>query len=333
MTMRDESLGEAGGVGRVAARQQARQQCASAVLMIRPAAFEYNPQTALTNTFQQEPEDLGSPVERASGESEQLLQALESEGVAVCRVEDTMQPPKPDAVFPNNWVSFHEDGTLVLYPLQAANRRPERRPEVIDAVVERLGFKETRRVDLTHYENEGRFLEGTGSLVLDHIHRIAYASISPRTDPGLVQVWSAELGYEPVVFEAFNRNGVPLYHTNVVLSIGERAAVVGSTAIAEKDRGRVLERLRADGREVIEIGPEVLARFGANLLELASWDEALGDCRVLVMSESARYAFPPEAFARLAACTDGVLVVPVPTIEQLGGGSVRCMLAEVFLKA
>lgn len=307
------------------------QQCAGAVLMIRPASFDYNPETAATNTMQQRGSGGAAAQVEASREFDACVRALSSEGVAVCVVEDTPQPPKPDAVFPNNWVSFHEDGAVVLYPMQAANRRRERRQEVIDTVVARLGFKVSRVVDLTHHEKEGLALEGTGSLVLDHVNRVAYASVSPRTHPAVVEEWSREMGYEPVVFAALDRQGVPPYHTNVLMSIGERVALVGSAAIAERDRPRVLERLRASGREVVEMGHDEIERFGGNMLEVASWDEALGDCRVLVMSATARQALSPQTYERLSGSTDAVLAVPVPTIERLGGGSVRCMLAEVFL--
>jgi len=317
-------------------QQAARQQCASAVLMIRPAAFDYNAETALTNKMQRPAERASagtSTREEALAEFDRLARALESEGVTVCAVEDTANPPKPDAVFPNNWVSFHSDGTLVLYPMQAASRRGERRPEVIEAVVEQVGFNVSRVLDLTHHEAQGRFLEGTGSLVLDHTGRVAYASASPRTHPAVVEEWSRELGYEPCVFEATDRAGVPPYHTNVLMCVGARFALVGSEAIRGKDRTRVLERLRANGREIIEIGHDQIERFAGNMLELATWDEALGDCGVLVMSESARHALRAQDFARLSACTDQVLIVPIPTIERLGGGSVRCMIAEVFLPA
>jgi hypothetical protein len=248
-------------------------------------------------------------------------------------VEDTTEPAKPDAVFPNNWVSFHADGTVVLYPMQAETRRRERRREVIDAVVERLGFKVARILDLTHHEQEGRFLEGTGSLILDHVERVVYASLSPRTHPAVVEEWAREMGYSPCVFSAFDRGGVPLYHTNVLMCVGARMAVIGTEAVAPDDRARTLDRLRAGGREVIEIGHDEIGRFAGNMLELATWDEALGDSQVLVMSESARQGLRPDNFARLSAATDAVLAVPVPTIERLGGGSVRCMLAEVFLPA
>src|SRR5450755_446739 len=168
-----------------------RQQCAGAVLMVKPASFGYNPETAVTNRLQR-PADGADPRtnERACSEFAALVRALESEGIAVCVVEDTPSPAKPDAVFPNNWVSFHEDGTLVLYPLQAPSRRAERRPEVVATSVERLGFKARRTLDLTHHEKAGRFLEGTGSLVLDHVNRVAYAALSARTHPAVVEEWA-----------------------------------------------------------------------------------------------------------------------------------------------
>jgi hypothetical protein len=307
------------------------QQCAGAVLMIRPASFDYNPETAATNRMQQDGPGGENAAAEARSEFDRLVQALRGEGVAVCVAADALDPPKPDAVFPNNWVSFHADGTLVLYPMHVPSRRRERRQEVIDAVTRELGFKVSRVVDLTHHEKQGRSLEGTGSLVLDNAARIAYASLSPRTHAAVVEEWGRELGYETVMFDAADRHGVPPYHTNVLMSVGERVAVVGSAAIADLDRGRVLKRLRASGREVLEIGHDEIEHFVGNVLELASWDEALGDCRVVVMSAAARRALSPQTYERLSGCTDAVLAVPVPTIERLGGGSVRCMLAEVFL--
>ena len=307
-----------------------RGQCADAVLMVEPKAFGFNPDTASTNTFQHADADPAAAQARALVEFHQLARALESEGVAVCAVPDTAVPVKPDAVFPNNWLSFHEDGTLVLYPLESASRRPERRQAVVESVIERLGFRVTHLLDLTHFEGQGMFLEGTGSLVLDHAARVVYACASPRTHPALVAEWAQELHYEPVVFQAADAAGVPLYHTNVAMWIGERVALVGTAAIAAADRERVLGRLRASGREVLEIGHREIAQFAGNMLELGTWDEALGDSRVLVMSETARRSLTPEAYALLSGCTDAVLAVPIPTIERLGGGSVRCMLAEVF---
>jgi hypothetical protein len=303
--------------------------------MIRPAAFDYNPETAVTNSMQQRPgvPGAGAHNDLARAEFQHTVNALRSEGISVCVADDTPQPPKPDAIFPNNWVSFHADGTVVLYPIHAANRRTERRRDVIDAAAEQSGFKITRVLDLSPHEREGRCLEGTGSLVLDHANRVAYASVSPRTHPAVVDEWARELGYTPVVFRALDRAGAPIYHTNVLMCIGERFAVVGTEAIAPDDRAAVLKQLEASGREIVEIGHDEIEHFAGNMLELATWDEALGDSRVLAMSASARDALTADAYGRLSACTDTLLVVPIPTIEKLSGGSVRCMLAEIFLHA
>ncbi len=311
------------------------QQCAAAVLMVRPAAFGFNPQTAGTNRLQK-PEvgsaaaGGGASAQAALAEFDGFVQALRAEGISVCVVDDTPEPAKPDAVFPNNWISFHEDGTVVLYPLQALNRRLERRADIIDRITKELGFQVSRLVDLTHHEAAGRFLEGTGSLVLDHPNRIAYACISPRTHPAVVEEWAAKLGYDAVLFEAVDREGTAYYHTNVMMCLGSRMAILGSCALSAEDRGRIIEKLEITGREVIEIRYDEIDAFAGNMLELASWDEALGDCRLLVMSETARAGLRPEVYARVSAFADCVLAVPVPTIERLGGGGVRCMLAEVF---
>jgi hypothetical protein len=315
------------------ARNLPRPQCAGAVLMIKPAAFDYNPETAGTNSLQRRPGEAGSRATnaRAKEEFQRVVQALKSEGVEVCDLDDTPLPPKPDAIFPNNWVTFHADGTVVLYPMFAENRRRERRTELIDTVAVTTGFKVSRVLDLTHHEEQGRCLEGTGSLVLDHTNRVAYACVSPRTHPAVIEEWCQALGYEPVVFRAVDRGGSPIYHTNVLMCIGERVVVVGTGAIVPPDRSRVLEWLKGTGREVIEIGHHEIERFAGNMLELASWDEALGDYHVLAMSAAARESLSPETFARLSACTDTIQSVPIPTKEKLSGGSVRCMLAEVFL--
>ncbi|MGH8150850.1 MAG: citrulline utilization hydrolase CtlX [Steroidobacteraceae bacterium] len=306
-------------------------QCADAVLMVRPAAFDYNPQTAGSNALQRsQGPGAGDCRELARAEFDRVVKTLRGEGIRVCVAEDSRAPVKPDAIFPNNWVSFHAGGTLVLYPLAAANRRPERRREIVEQAASELGFRVRRTVDLSHHETAGRYLEGTGSLVLDRAHRVAYACRSPRTDGQVLTEWSREMQYEAVPFSAADARGVPLYHTNVMMCIGTRFALVAAELIAPDDRPRVLERLAAGGREIVEIGGAEVEAFAGNMLELGCWDEALGDSSVLVMSAAARQALGARERARLAACVDTVLPVPVPTIERLGGGSVRCMLAEVF---
>jgi len=304
-------------------------QCAGTVFMVRPAAFGFNAQTAASNPLQLAASADAAAAHAANNEFAALAQALQSEGVRTVIGADTPVPTKPDAIFPNNWVSFHADGTIVLYPMLAANRRLERRSELVEQVCESCGFRPSRRLDLTAHELEGRFLEGTGSLVLDHVARVAYACRSPRTDGELVQQWAKAMQFEAVVFDAADANGQPYYHTNVMMWIGSRSAMVCTESIAARDRERVLAALRATEREVLEIDRAAVQAFAGNMLEIATWDEALGDSSVLVMSATARAALPGAVINRLRRCVDVILPVYVPTIERVGGGSVRCMLAEV----
>ena len=311
---------------------QLARQCAGSVFMVEPAAFGFNPETAASNAMQnQSTRSSSAPGMRAlaNAESAGLRRALESEGVRVLLGSDTAMPAKPDALFPNNWVSFHADGTLVLYPMLASNRRLERREELVAAVCAAFDFQPRRRLDLSAHEKAGRFLEGTGSLVLDHVARVAYACRSVRTDESLVKEWARAMNFEAVVFDAGDGRGQPYYHTNVMLWIGARCAMVCTEAIAPIDRERVRARLRSSERELIEIDRAAVAAFAGNMLELATWDEALGDASVLVMSATARTALEGPILQRLSGCVDSILAVPVPTIERVGGGSVRCMLAEV----
>jgi hypothetical protein len=301
----------------------ARSQCASGVLLVRPAQFAYNDQTAASNRFQHGAA-MPDPAALAREEFDRVRVALEAAGIRVCVVEDSSEPAKPDAVFPNNWVSFHRDGTVVLYPMQAPNRRTERRMDALEAVSQQLGFHQRRLLDLRAREDRGQILEGTGSLVLDHVHRIAYACRSARTDEAAVREWAGLMSFTPVVFDACGPDGAALYHTNVMLSIGSTWAVVCTPSIVAADRDRVLGRLRASSREIIEIGTAAMVRFGANILELAAG--------VLILSEQARSGLQStgdETWPRLRGCVEQVVAVSVPTLETVGGGSVRCMLAEV----
>jgi hypothetical protein len=244
-------------------------------------------------------------------------------------VEDTVEPPKPDAVFPNNWVSFHEDGTVVLYPMQAPNRRLERRMDILSTVEHALSFRRRHLLDLSAEERHGRYLEGTGSLVLDHVARVAYACRSPRTDEALVHEWARAMRFEAEVFDASGGDGTALYHTNVMLAIGTRAAVLCSEALAAADRERVRARLMASGRELVEISRQSMHAFAGNVLELRADAAGPGMQSVLVMSSRARAAFNAAQWARLQACVERIIDVAIPSIETLGGGGVRCMLAEV----
>ncbi len=303
-------------------------QTAAAVFMVRPASFAWNVETHASNRFQRDDPELASDANaRACAEFDALARKLRESGVAVHAVADEAVPARPDAVFPNNWLSLHADGTVVLYPMLAPNRRLERRPELIGTLVERGGFRVTRLLDLTHHEQYGRFLEGTGSIVFDHVARVAYACLSPRTHREPLAELCAELGYSACTFAAKDAAGVPIYHTNVLLAIGTAQAVIAADAIDAADRARVLAGLRASGHVLETIDATQLAGFAGNVLELRAADGA----RILALSAAAANALGPAALDRLQQRIDRLVVTPVPTIEALGGGSVRCMLAEVFL--
>src|SRR6202789_3750884 len=231
-------------------------QSAPAVLMVRPVSFGVNGQTAASNAFQRLPAESEAPEaqELALAEFDAVAEALQRVGVEVLIVPDTPRPAKPDALFPNNWVSFHFDGTVALYPMLAPNRRCERREDVLERVVREGGFRIVRTVDLTHRETEGKFLEGTGSVVLDRAHRVAYASLSPRTDLDVLGEFAQLLGYELVTFEAADGGGLPVYHTNVVMAIGSRFAVVCGESIAQPShRAAVFDKLRTAGHDIVDI--------------------------------------------------------------------------------
>jgi hypothetical protein len=302
-------------------------QSAAAVLMVRPARFGFNPETHASNFFQHAAEaspDLAHL--QALQEFDGVAQALERAGIRVLCHPDTPAPAKPDAIFPNNWVSFHRDGTAVLYPMLAANRRLERREEILESVSLNGGFRVTRTVDLTHREAEGKFLEGTGSLVLDRVHRVAYASLSPRTDLDVLGEFAQVMSYELVTFESLDAERRPVYHTNVVMAVGSRFAVVCGEAIADaRHRAAVFERLEAHGHRMIDITLEQMQEFAGNLLELAAPSGPL-----IVLSTTAYRSL--ERLQRQALESFGlVILAAIPTIERVGGGGVRCMLAEVHL--
>jgi hypothetical protein len=301
-------------------------QSAPAVLMVRPASFGFNPQTAASNALQQAPQAGSEAQGLALAEFDALAKALQRAGVEVLIGRDSPQPEKPDAIFPNNWVSFHFDGTVALYPLLAPNRRCERREDILEQVVREGRFHVSRTVDLTHREAQGKFLEGTGSLVLDRAHRVAYASLSPRTDLDVLGEFAQLLDYELVAFEAVGADSQPVYHTNVVMAIGSGFAVVCGEAIAQPlHRDAVFNKLRAAGRDIIDISLQQMLSFAANVLEMAP---AGGP--VIALSTTAWQCLDPQQRHMLESHA-GVVPAAIPTIERIGGGGVRCMLAELHL--
>lgn len=302
-------------------------QCADAVLMVRPAAFGANAETAASNAFQDRSAyDPAAVRDAARREFDTLAGRLDAAGVEVVIVEDPPDPATPDAVFPNNWISFHQDGVVVLYPMLSPLRRLERRRELIDTV--RATGRSVRRVaDLTRWEQEERFLEGTGSLVLDHKARVAYACESPRTHREPLEAWCRELGYVPHLFAATGPDGTPVYHTNVVMCVGETFAVACLESVPDPAvRHGIAVRLRDTGRELVELTRGQMSSFAGNLLALATRS---GEA-VIALSESAWGSFTPPQRRRLER-HGAVVSAGIPTIERYGGGSVRCMLAEIFL--
>ncbi len=303
-------------------------QLASRVLMIRPARFESNPLTAASNRFQGK--TAASPEEQQAAalrEFDGLVDALRSAGIDVVVFEDTPEPHTPDSIFPNNWISMHADGRVVLYPMEAENRRTERRDDIVDHLHDALGLSVSEIVDLTAHEEEGRYLEGTGSMVLDRSNRVAYACLSSRTHLDALGDFAQRMDYDVVAFDAVDSEGAPIYHTNVLMNVGERLAVICDEAIPrEEQREAVLARLRDTGHEVIALRYEQLNAFAGNMLELRN--EA-GE-RVTAMSRQAYESLDPDQLARLEE-NGRIVSVPIDNIEMSAGGSVRCMLAEVHL--
>jgi hypothetical protein len=301
-------------------------QLAGTVLMVRPVRFEGNPQTAASNRFQGRAAAAGSPQPAALHEFDALVTALGRHGVEAIVLEDTPEPHTPDSIFPNNWVSFHADGRVVLYPMQAVNRRAERRPDVIELLAADHGFQVREVVDLTHHEGDGHFLEGTGSLVLDRVNRIAYACLSSRTHLDPLGEFAQRMGYEVVAFDAVDRGGVPIYHTNVLMNVGAQLAVVCADAIPrDEQREAVLGRLRDTGRDVLTLDYTQLEAFAGNMLELSTRQG-----RLVAMSRRAYDSLGDDMRRRIGGNGE-TLVADIATIEDHAGGSVRCMLAEVHL--
>ncbi len=298
-------------------------QTGKTLLMIRPSAFGSNPETAETNAFQTPASDPPDHVhERALAEFDALVSVLRDVGVDVVVIDDEPDPVTPDAVFPNNWISLHQNGDVFLYPMQPKSRRAEVRRDVVDRLVDDYGFRVERVVDLSGLTEDGVYLEGTGSLVLDHLHRVAYAALSPRTDAAAVDRFCDETGYEPLCFGTAGA----VYHTNVVMCIGTSFAVVCADVIDEVARRAVLARLAHSGRDVVEIDTGQMGNFAGNMLEVRSRDGRA----LVVASTRAHDALRDDQRRRIEQHATFV-TCDLRTIEAHGGGSARCMLAEVFL--
>lgn len=308
------------------------QQCSHTILMIRPVNFRYNEQTAVNNYYQRVLDDLepGEVQQRAQKEFDGLVSKLKEKQVNVIVIDDTPAPDTPDSIFPNNWISFHDDGRVGLYPMYAHNRRLERRDEILATLENEYHLKISGIEDFSTHERHDRFLEGTGSMILDRQNKIAYAALSVRTNEEVLDEFCRKLGYQPVKFTAnqtVDNKRVPIYHTNVMMCVAEEFGILCTNAIDDREeREKVLSSLKNTGKEVIEISEEQKYRFAGNMLQVKS---TTGE-KYLVMSESAYKCLANQQIERIKKhCS--IIHSSLDTIEALGGGSARCMMAEVFL--
>jgi len=300
-------------------------QTSSSVLLVRPASFGFHREAAQTNAFACS-NPTGDTVAQALKEFDGLAEALDRAGVEILILQDSAPPARPDAVFPNNWCSFHADGTVVLYPMATEARRIEREVDRLTDLLRSSGFDVRRIVDLSFHEVAGHYLEGTGSLILDRPQRRAFASLSPRTDPVVIADFDDRLDYSTLVFEAHDRTGQPIYHTNVLLSFGTKFAVICSDALADETRPVLLDEIEASGRTIVEVDFEQLQQFACNLIELKNRDGHA----LITLSAAARRSFRPDQL-RILERFGGLVEARIPTIEAVGGGSVRCMIADIHL--
>lgn len=303
-------------------------QTTDTVLMIEPAAFGFNAETAQNNYFQINSENAETQT-KALQEFNNFVEKLRSKGINVITVKDTLEPHTPDSIFPNNWISMHSDGTVVLYPMCAVNRRWERRNDILEILKRNFSVKEI--IDFSAPENDGKFLEGTGSMIFDHDNKLAYGSVSLRLDEQLFREFCEKFGFEPVVFHSYqtaNNERLPIYHTNVMMCVADQFVVICLDCIDdETERVNVVNAIVNSGKEIIEISESQMQRFAGNMLQLQNPEGK----KFLVMSLSAYQSLTPEQISNIEKYSE-IIYSDLETIETNGGGSARCMLAEVFLE-
>jgi hypothetical protein len=301
-------------------------QASTNILLIKPSSFVFNAETAASNAFQIEINESEEEIKQKKlQEFEAFVITLKSKGVNVFVFNDTVYPEKPDAIFPNNWVTFHTDGTVILYPMFAPNRRHERRLDIIDSL--NNNFKVTKILDLSKYEKEHKYLEGTGSIIFDHTNKVAYACLSPRTDKELFVEVCNYLNYKPVYFYAHDKNGKEIYHTNVMMCIGEKFSVICLDSIKDvRERDLVCTSLAETGHQIIDITFEQMNNFAGNMLEIKTNNNK----SILALSQSSFDSLTANQKIELEKYVE-VVPLSIKTIETIGGGSARCMIAEVFL--
>ena len=303
-------------------------QTTDTVLMIEPAAFGFNAETAQNNYFQVNSENAETQT-KALQEFNNFVEKLRSKGINVITMKDTLEPHTPDSIFPNNWISMHSDGTVVLYPMCAVNRRWERRNDILEILKRNFSVKEI--IDFSAPENDGKFLEGTGSMIFDHDNKLAYGSVSLRLDEPLFREFCEKFGFEPVVFHSYqtaNNERLPIYHTNVMMCVADQFVVICLDCIDdETERVNVVNAIVNSGKEIIEISESQMQRFAGNMLQLQNPEGK----KFLVMSLSAYQSLTPEQISNIEKYSE-IIYSDLETIETNGGGSARCMLAEVFLE-
>lgn len=296
----------------------------SNILMIRPVQFAYNAETAVNNSFQVASNDA-SVQEKALQEFDGFVAKLQANGIDVTVVQDTPEPHTPDSIFPNNWISFHSNGSICLYPMFALNRRQERKQHVLDAIYEK--FVVDSNIDFTASEANNVFLEGTGSMVLDRDKQIAYACLSPRTDKGLLELFCKQFNYTPIAFIANDENGSPIYHTNVMMCVADKFVVICLASITDvNERNIVIQSIENSGKTIIDISFYQMNHFAGNMLQVCNQQ---GDA-FLVMSSQAYNSLTSEQVATIESYQP-IIHADITTIETNGGGSARCMMAEIFL--
>jgi hypothetical protein len=304
--------------------QNSIMQTTSHILMIRPVKFGFNAETAVNNAFQVK-NDEADVQDKAVKEFDAFVKLLRENGVDVTVVEDTVEPHTPDSIFPNNWISFHDDSTVLLYPMYAENRRKERKQHVIDKVSEE--FSIDRTIDLSLYEKENIFLEGTGSMVLDRDNKVAYACLSPRTSEKVLQDFCEQTGYIPVLFHAVDGNGQPIYHTNVMMCVADKYVVICFDSIQDdEEKIKVINAILQTGKEIIDISIDQMNHFAGNMLQVENGQRE----KLLVMSTQAYQSLTDKERQKLGSF-NRILHSSLETIEANGGGSARCMMAEVHL--
>ena len=302
-------------------------QTTHTVVMVEPTRFGFNEEAAETNSFQNKPDPSEQNLiqQGALNEFREFVEQLRAKEVNVVVFPDEENSTTPDSIFPNNWFSTHRSGDFLTYPMAVSNRRKERRKKIIDGLTTVHGY---RVIDFARYEEQEQYLEGTGSLIFDHDSRFVYAAESPRTHPDLVQKVAKTLGYSPVLFKAYGKERELIYHTNVMMCVGRTFVAIGMNTLAEEDKKQVRYAIRKSGKELIELNNEqVYNSFAGNMLQV---ENTAGES-VLVLSETAYDSFTQEQLFLFNSHNDHIVPVSIPTIERIGGGSARCMLAELFL--